>query len=265
MNQAVYSNTYYASAGESNPEQELSLTTLITQIIDIATLHANQLGIGNPAMAHLNAGWVLSRLTVEMTRYPEVNTQYTLSTWIESWNRRFSQRAFSICDPDGNIIGYARSIWMVLNTLTREGVSLEHLNLDQSLISENLVCPIRRQAKHIPILPMGSTPLHGELVATAPAKAYQIKYCDIDYYRHVNTVRYVAMLLNQFSLQDFDKAFAQRIEMSFLHEARYGMPLEILRHDTPAAEETMTTAFSIADSDNRQPLLFARLFLKSRR
>ena len=61
------------------------------------------LGIGNPAMAHLGAGWVLSRLTIEMTRYPKCNTSYVLKTWVENWNRHFSTRDFSVEDEAGNI------------------------------------------------------------------------------------------------------------------------------------------------------------------
>mgnify|MGYP002508154710 CR=1 FL=1 len=70
------------SANESNPEGELAVNILVGNIIEIATAHANMLGIGNPAMAHLGAGWVLSRLTIEMTRYPKCNTSYVLKTWV---------------------------------------------------------------------------------------------------------------------------------------------------------------------------------------
>ncbi len=265
MKQKILTEKYFASAAEADPEQKLALTALVTKIIDIATSHANSLGIGNPSMEHLNAGWVLSRLTVEMERYPAVNQDYTLHTWVEGWNRHFSQRAFRVDDMDGNPIGYARSIWMVLNKATREGVSLEHLDFDTSLIDNGMQCPISRQARHIPIVATSGEDLpKGALIAAAPPRPYTFKYCDLDSYRHVNTVRYLTMLLNQFSLEDFDAAFVKRLEMSFLHEARYGMPVEIMRHDRAPEGDVSQSSFSLVEKESGTPLLFARLVMQRR-
>ena len=137
MPDKVYSQAFFLSAGEVNAEAELSLPLLTAKIIDIATAHANSLGIGNPSMEERGAGWVLSRLTIEMTRYPRVNENYTLSTWVESWNRHFSVRCFCISDPEGKPMGYARSIWMVMNTRTRDNeglgpVSYNHLRAHET-------------------------------------------------------------------------------------------------------------------------------------
>ena len=63
---AVYSEKYFLSAGEANAEQELSLPVLATKIIDIATAHANSLGIGNPDMADIHSGWVIRKSTIPM-------------------------------------------------------------------------------------------------------------------------------------------------------------------------------------------------------
>ncbi len=269
-----YSETYFLSAGETNPEQELSLPLLTAKIIDIATAHANSLGIGNPAMADIHAGWVLSRLTIEMTTYPRVNDTYTITTWIESWNRRFSERAFMIT-CNGQVMGYARSIWMVMDIESRHNVGLSHLNLPADMISTR-PCPIARQVRHCPIVPMGTTSLTGTtpwpdsatptiptgaIEATAPATPYTFKYCDLDSYRHVNTVRYVTMLLNQFTLADFDTTFVDRLELSFLHETRYGMSVLLLRTDTISTSEANAylSSFSLIRADTTEGLLFARL------
>ena len=50
-----FKQTFFLSAGETNAEQEISLPLLTSKIIDIATAHANSLGIGNPAMGA--RGW----------------------------------------------------------------------------------------------------------------------------------------------------------------------------------------------------------------
>ena len=259
----IYSETLFLSAGEANAEQEMSLPILVAKLIDIATAHANSLGIGNPSMLDMHAGWVLSRLTIEMECYPKVNDDYIIATWVESFNRHFSERAFSISSPDGKIYGYARSVWMVMDTIDHTNVGLSHLSLPENLIS-GIKPPISRQAKHTQIIESDDiSNCAGKLVATSPHFDYRFKYCDLDSYRHVNTVRYVTLLLNRFSLEAFDSTFVKRLELSFLHEAKYGMETRLLRSDSED-EKGELSCFLLHEANDSTPLLFARL-LRSKR
>lgn len=258
----IFTEKYFLSAGETNAEREMSLPLLVTRLIDIATLHANSLGIGNPMLKDLHAGWVLSRVTVDMQSYPKVNTNYVLSTWIESYNRHFSVRCFSIADPEGLIYGYARSIWMIMDTEQHANVSLTVAPVPEELILGE-TAPIPWQAKHIAILPENSELPDSKkfLLANNPVYRYRFRYCDLDSYRHVNTVRYVELLLNRFSLEEFDKTFVNRLELSFLHEAKYDMEVEILRSD---ADGDLLSNFQLTPVNGDSPILFARIFRKNR-
>ncbi len=253
-----YSRVFFNSANESNPEQELAITVLVSNLIEIATAHANALGIGNPSMADLGAGWVLSRIAIEMDSYPPCNTEYRITTWVENWNRHFSVRNFAVEDMSGKIYGYARSIWMVLDTMTHENFGLSHLKLDPGMISGK-ECPIAPQGKHRTIVKPGEEAGRNGLIATVPPAYYTFKYCDLDFYRHVNTVRYVALLLNQFSLDEFDSNYISRLELSFLHEGCYGMDVEILRNDSES------TLIQISSKSDLQPIIFASISMQPRR
>lgn len=249
--------TFFVSANEANAQGVLGLPVLVTNIIDIATRHANALHIGNPDMTHSGGGWVLSRLTVEMQHWPEVNTEYSLTTWVESWNRHFSERSFAITDADGKICGYARTIWMVIDTVTHRNLGLSHLSLPADMIDGSDV-PVERQTRHVPLLtPSDPTTQRQWIAATEPVRHYRFKYCDIDYYRHVNTVRYVMLLLNQFSLEEMDAHHLRRLELSFMREARYDMTVDILCH----RQETTSTFTLCEQDDHLSPLLFARITL----
>lgn len=250
----IYTESCFVSAGEANPEQELSLPILVAKLIDIATAHANSLGIGNPSMLDLKAGWVLSRVTIEMTSYPKVNEKYEISTWIEAFNRHFSEREFKITSETGETLGYARSIWMVMSTVDHTNVGLGQFNLSPELILEP-VNPISRQAKHATIIRRDEEQeSKGVLVATHDPFIYRFKYCDLDSYRHVNTIRYITLLLNRFSLEEHDNTFVRRLELSFLHEARYGMDTELLRHDS----DSLTSEFLLRSKD-KTPLFYSRM------
>lgn len=258
--EAKLTQKFFLSAGETNAEQELSLPLLLSKVIDIATAHANSLGIGNPHMADRGCGWVLSRIALEMRQYPLVNEDYSLTTWIESYNRHFSERIIEIRDKDDVAIGWARTIWMVLDTTTRESVGLSHLQIDPGIVLPGL-CPISKQGKHVPVYPedySGELP-RGAVKANFDPFFYQFKYCDLDYYRHVNTVRYVQLLLNRFSLEDMDKTQVERMEMAFMHESRYGQTVSVLRSD-----DGLISMFSLNSSGRPEPSMFARIVRRVR-
>lgn len=256
--QPEISQNFFLSAGDANAEGELALTVLANKIIDIATEHANSLGIGNPSMVDLHAGWVLSRLTIEMQEYPRVNDSYVLKTWIEDFNRHFSTRNFRIETSDGKVLGFARSIWLVMDAVERRNLGLSHLSLSPEMVS-GVVAPILRQEKHIPIIlkDREEEAPSKYLVATHYPAYYTFRFCDLDSYRHVNTVRYVALLLNQFSLEEHDRTMVKRLELSFLHEASYGMDTILLRNDNP--DNDLISSFQLSEKGNDSPILFGRL------
>lgn len=255
-----FTQTFFLSAGETNAQQEISLPLLTSKIIDIATAHANSLGIGNPAMQARGCGWVLSRIALEMERYPRVNETYSLTTWIETWNRHFSVRNFMVADAAGNPLGYAKSVWMVLDTVTRENAGLSHLSLASDMIGAR-ECPIAAPGRHRAILPenQGGDVPKGCLRATSPAVEYTFQYSDLDFYRHVNTVRYVQMLLNRFTLEEMDATQVSRLEMAFMREGRYAEPVVLSR-----ADEALHASFSLADAAEGTPLLSAAVTRRPR-
>ncbi|MDE7382250.1 MAG: hypothetical protein K2N03_09030 [Muribaculaceae bacterium] len=238
-----YSEDFFLSSGETNAEKEMSLPLLVSKLIDIATSHANSLGIGNPDMKKESLGWVLARLTVDMKSYPKVNTRYRITTWVESWNRHFSERAFCISDAEGNVFGYARSVWMVLDANSRVNAGLSDLNFNSEMISAR-ECPVARQQKHIKI-------------DTPPIASYTFQYCDLDAYRHVNTVRYVVILLNLFPLRMHDTRRVSRLELAFLHEARYGETVTV--HSEEAIEDEEGTTTSLYMTTAEHPVLYSRI------
>lgn len=203
-----YSVKYFLTAAECNPEKEMPLSLVMTKIIEVATLHANAWGVGYANMIQKNQGWVLSRVTIEMKQYPKVNEAYTFTTWIEDYNRHFSQRNMEIADHNGNVIGYARTIWMVINFATRESADISQLSYIRENIS-NRPCPIAPQGRMHQISSGGSS-------------TYSFKYTDCDVNRHVNTVKYLDLILNQFTLEKFDRHMVSRLEIAFLKETLFG-------------------------------------------
>lgn len=204
----LYSREWMIKPSECNAEGCLPLTLLISQLIDLATDHANTLGIGFINLEPQGVGWVLSRLAIEMKKWPKNGEKYILSTWIESFNPHYSERCFSVESPDGEIFGYARTTWMVIDLQQHLSVGTAKLSIPENMIL-GVRCEVPRGKRYKSISPVTTS-------------EYTFKYTDLDFYRHVNTVKYVALLMNQISLDMFDSYLLSRFDIAFAHEAKYG-------------------------------------------
>lgn len=213
MAEKILSRQFMVKPSESNAQQELPLTMLMAQIIELATDHANLLGIGFLNMEPKGLGWVLSRVSIEMNRWPKTGEKYILSTWIESWNSHFSDRCFSIQSENGEMLGYARTVWVIIDLKGHKSVGTAGLQMPAELI-DGTPCPIPRMQRH-------------KVFENANVTNYTFKYTDIDFYRHVNTVRYIALLLNLYSLEDFDTSVLSRLDIGFAREAKFGEVAQI--------------------------------------
>ena len=217
-NNKVFYKDYYLAAGECNPQGEMPLTLLMTRVIEVATLHANSWGVGYARLIQDNHVWVLSRVTIELTAYPRVNENYRLTTWIEDYNRHFSQRNMRLDDARGNTLGYVRTIWMVIDLS-----QLEYIRQNVS----SLPCPIEPMSRLRPI-------------EQGHAVDYTFGYMDCDFNRHVNTVRYLSHLMNLFDMDCYDNYLIHRMEISFIKETRYGETCQIVIDDTDPMDSRMS-------------------------
>ena len=232
-----HSRSYFLSAGESNAEGLMPLTLMVERLIEISTEHANSLGIGYAELIKKNIGWVLSRVSLEMYRYPRINETYVLTTWIESYNRFFSERNIAVTAPGGEVLGYARTVWVAMDFEKRALANLTQLDRRCFPVAD-LPCPIDR------------TPTLAPAGEGATALPYTFKYCDLDFNRHVNTVRYIELLLNQKSLEHYDAFVAGRFDIHFHHECRYGQTVE-LRVESADGSDT----FDIVTPDGKHAIV----------
>lgn len=208
-----YRTDYFLSAADCNAQQEISLPLLVQGLLDIATAHANALGVGYDRLIQDNNAWVLSRLSVELSRVPALNESYSLTTWVEDLNRHYSERIVEIRDNKDEVIGYARLFWVAINIATRRPADLTPL-LDSITPSKNR-CPIERM------------PRMGAINDPEKVSSYQFQYSDIDFNRHVNSTKYIQLILDSWDLDYFDQNRVSRLDISYHAEAHYGDNVEV--------------------------------------
>lgn len=243
-----YNHEYFLTAGECTPQKEMPLPLLVTRLIEVATEHANIWGVGYAKLVEDNQAWVLSRVTIEMNDYPKVNEPYTINTWVEGYNRYFSQRNFEIVNGEGKVLGYARTIWLVIDMTAREMVDISSLSYVISNVYDK-ECPIEPQSRL-------------RNVDNARICNHTFQYTDTDINHHVNSVRYVETILNQWSIEHYEQYRVQRFEIAYVKECLGGKCYEVaVNEDIPTDAKV---EISNNSEGNREANCRARLVFEKR-
>ena len=186
-----------------------SVSSMCDLILHAAGLDAHNRGFGIDFLAGKNYGWVLSRLCVEMDYMPKQYSEYTLHTWIGGYNRLSSTRNFTLTDDNGVVFGRAVSQWCMLDFDTRRPVDMATLAQvhDGTIVD----CPSPCEA------PRRLGVVDGEAVAK-----HRVAYSDIDFNRHMNTMRYIDLIFDSLPIEVPEKLDAMRLDINFVREALYG-------------------------------------------
>ena len=195
----------------------ITLPMIGNYMMHAASNHAAQRGFGFSEMTEKNTAWVLSRMAIEINRYPEMSEPVTLYTWIDEVGNLFTSRCFEFCDEAGAVIGHARSIWAAIDMQTRRPTPLDIEAL--SVYIAEKVCPIDKPGKI------------GALDSGTEGLTYQVKYSDLDINGHFNSIKYIEHLLDLFDLELFRDKEVRRFEIAYMSEGRYGMPLTLYKKE----------------------------------
>ncbi len=248
MSMKTFSHQFYLTAAEVTAQREMPLSRLVTLIIETATGHANQLGIGFDFMISHGISWVLSRLTIEIKETPKVNHAYRLDTWIENFNRMFSDRNFEMIDEEtGEPILWAHSTWMAINMESRRPSDLTALKGMSEAVNGQLF-PYDKGAK---LLPVQDAVIEHE---------YRFAVSDIDVNRHVTTRRYIDLMVDLWPLEQYEQNTVSRFEIAFKREARY----DDVARAVAAPHEGSPEVFDTQVEVNSSPCALARIYFKKR-
>lgn len=181
--QKVLCESFRIHAFQTDMNARLRPGALLEIMQEMAGAHAELLGVGREALLKMNLVWVLTRLEVQMDRWPEFGESLSVETFPMPNRRWFFPRCFIFRDSEGQQIGCASSLWVLLD------------------INE------RRMARPDPVIammpdnsdltaPLGTPRTVSECPGLPAVKLYSPVYTDLDMNGHVNNTRYMDWCCN---------------------------------------------------------------------
>ncbi len=200
--------SFRVGAQDIDFRKELSLASFLNFIFNASMRDADLNGFGLLGLQAKNLTWVLSRLNMEMKRFPAEEESFEIVTWIENVGPTFTTRNFGIYDAKGEIIGYVSSSWAVIDMDTRQSVLLDTIpGLLDFVLPESVPIGIPERISHVK--------------GTVENK-FHVKYSHLDVNRHANSLYYIRRISDCFPLDFYLNHKIKRFEINFLKEITYG-------------------------------------------
>jgi len=198
----------------------MSWNVLGKRILRAAAQHAEDRGFEKVIIEGRTYLWVLSRMVIEMDRMPRTGEQGTITTWLRSAYRFFTDRCFEISDAEGNVYGRVLTIWALIDSDTREAVDLAGTlgnRLDAYIDAERPLAVER-----------GARIRNNDM---QPVAEREVFYSDLDKNGHLNSIRYIDYALDSFPKWVFQQSRPRRIEIAYSHESYCGDTVKVMRKE----------------------------------
>ena len=188
----------------------LKASSLLHAYQDIASDHADALGVGYDELIKKDWIWVLSKVKYEIYGSIEPDAEYRLSTYPRPKKGAAFPRDFYLNSKDGSTVAAGTSMWCVMNFATRK--------LERSGVDFDGEC-------------IGYAPFDEgieKIRSRQPVQAgiHKVTEADLDVNRHVNNSRYADMAGDVLGTGGFSG-----LVMNFLKEAVLGDEILLYREE----------------------------------
>ena len=218
----TYSQEFRVASYQADVSARMRPSAILELMQEMAGAHAELIGVGRSKLLPMNLCWVLTRVEVRMDRYPLSGEIITVETFPMPNRRVFFPRYFIFRDAQGQQIGCAGSLWVVLDITTRKMANAAD------------VAPLLPDNRDL-TAPMGM-PATVEEVAAAPEEALRLPvYTDLDMNGHVNNTRYLDWCCNALGIETMRNAVIRQFAVNYNQEILPGQEVRTVLHRSAEA------------------------------
>ncbi len=209
---------YILRAPDVDIKGEWMPSAIFTRMQEIAEDHAACVGWGREHVVEkLGCGWVLTRMNVEMLRYPSLGEKILVSTWPLKPTKFIFRRQFLFCAQDGKELGKASSQWVLFDIA-------ERMLRRTEAVGKYPYDPELPQIVEEP----GKLALPAHMERAAEREAL---YSDVDMNRHMNNTKYLNWICELFPVDILEKKRMEIVKINYISEVQMGQRVELFKAD----------------------------------
>ena len=212
----IFTHEYRVRHNEADASGRMSVPALGDCMLDIASLHADDIAWGIDTLQKSGLTWVIAGMKFQIHRMPKIDSRFKIETHVAAYSRISTQRDFVAFDDEGKIAEVS-SEWLIINMENRRPVFISEYvpQLSEVCITEGALPKFKhlRQSK----------------AEVAAQYQRRIMYSDIDINRHLYSMRYLQMALDSFDINSLTKSSIKEIDVNFISEVLCGETVDVVR------------------------------------
>lgn len=206
MKSTTGQSAFTVRSTETDLNGQATLPALVGYMQEAAWDNTATMGISMYELLERGLTWVLQRMRVEMFRYPRHREKITVETWASGRERVFLHRDFRVYGADRELLGQATSVWLVMDVVKRQLVSVPDFITAIEVVPGQEPLPFAK----------GKLP---QLEQVSYEQQMPIRWHDIDLNRHVTNTRYLQWVLETLPVEVLEKQQLQEIDIIFKAES----------------------------------------------
>lgn len=246
------SENFIVAVDEIDFLERLKPSAIMQYFQDLATAHADILGIGFKEMIDQNLIWVLTKLSFKVLKYPVVGEQIRVVTYPRSPGMAEATRDYYIYDSSNNLIIVGTSKWCVLDKGSRMIRRCAPLfNYPQDAYKD-----VDALSGGCPKL----APFSEDEINSSFCRSFTTEVTDLDRNVHMNNARYGDVILNTCSIEKLYDNNIVSMDINFLSELVWGNKFSCRRIEVGEGE----TAFEATNDETKKTVFRAKLTWEKR-
>lgn len=217
---AQYTNTHLVTMAETDLAGNWRVESALLLMQEFAGFHAHQFHCGRPDLIKHGIVWMIAQAELSFTRWPRQYETITVTTWPEASPAISSCRYFVFQGEDGQTIGKAASLWILVDINSRRIVPFSKTELvfpDTAALQPPMPTPAK---------------LRLSLAGRQSTYSRRLVYSDIDANRHLNNARYAGFVCDLFPPERFEAAALSSFSVRYCAEAAPGETLHMALYET---------------------------------
>ena len=235
--EAYFSRQQIIDPGMCDATGRLGCADTFRMFQDVASEHAERMGLGGIAMQRQHAFWMTVRTRVHFHHRLAMMQAVELSTWPLTPGKLRCDRCYRV-SRDGRVLAEGRTEWCVYDTELGAVRSMDGLFDEELCFSKEVA------------LPAPYARFRHDFADADRICSYVVRPSDIDIGRHMNNVAYLRMLMDSFSVSEQERMRITEMEILFCMPCFEGEELDVMRRSTDYGYE-----FGVRRPDGRYAAL----------
>lgn len=222
----IFKKNYKIKFYETDFTTKIKMHSIINYMQETSSLHSELLGDGYEALGEKGMYWVVSRIKINMIKYPKWNEDIIIETWPSGLDKMFYIRGFRIYNKDGEHIGDIDAAYLLISKNSPFPHKPKEDEFKYKVIKDRY-----KNYKRMDKFRLKKE--EGKLVAKR-----KVRYNDIDLNNHVNNAKYVEWVEDCFDTSDFREKRIESLQVNFIKEAKEGQKILFYKHKDDKEKNT---------------------------